>query len=170
MLCQSKSVNNTDLFQVPFGPIITWNEIMNYYPNVKEEMNGSSPDSYLEFFYECNPINNTYIFRDEDSENDFADLLGINLSVVSEGESKEELKERREEEKEKEKEPTKEDEEKQRLESLRLFTEEYDRLMNPDSISSLSSNEELSEDGKRKKSSKQEKKERRRKLIESRQK
>lgn len=149
MLCRSKSVKTNDLFQIPFGPIASWNEITTYYPHVQFEMDGSSADSFLSFFYELNPINSVYKFKDDDSENDFADLLGINFSVISEGESKEDENKRKMEQ--------------ERIEALKIFTEEYDRLMNPDSISSLSSMESLT-------NKKEEKKLRRRKLIESRRK
>lgn len=164
MLCCGKLPKYYDLFQIPFGPIVTWNEITNFYPNICSEMDGSSPDSYLLFFYEMSPIDGVYKFQDEDTENDFAEILGVNFSVISEGETKEDLQSRKKDE---EMERKKELEEKERLKSLLLFTEEYDRLMNPDSISSLSTIED-DDSNKRKKSSKQEKKERRRKLIDSR--
>lgn len=176
MLCRSKSPKDFDLFQIPFGPVTSWNEIINFYPNVVLEMDGSSPDSFLLFFYECSPIDSTYRFKDEDSENDFAEVLGINFNVVSEGETKEELEKRREKEEDESRiiQMRIEKEEKERMEALRdfLLADEYERLSNPNSNTSESSLESLytidEDNGKRKKSSKQDKKERRRKLVESR--
>lgn len=59
-------------------------------------MDGSSPDSFLLFFYELSPVDNIYQFKDDDSENDFAEVLGINFNIISEGETQEELERRRE--------------------------------------------------------------------------
>ena len=94
MLCYSKQPNPTDRFQIPFGPASTWNEIVVYYPNIIEEMNGESQENCLLFYYDLNPVNKIYSFKDEDLENDFADILGIDLHTVSTGESKDEESER----------------------------------------------------------------------------
>jgi len=185
MLCCSKQPDENNLFQVPFGPVSTWGDIKNIYPDFVNEMDGSSEDSFILFYYEYNPCNGIYKPIDDDSEHDLANLFGLDLHNLSTGESKDD--------------ETIRSENISRSESLQHFMtsdwnvevvcggelskaeveqiknagitiEEYKKLNNESSIaSSLSSlSFEDNEDNKRKIKSKESKKERRRRLVESR--
>lgn len=94
MLCHNKSPEPFNLFQLPYGPMSAWNEITVMYPDIITEMDGSSPDSFLSFFYELNPIDRNYIFKDDDSEADFAEAIGLSIHVVSTGDDRDRDEER----------------------------------------------------------------------------
>ena len=114
--------NNLDLFQVPFGPILQWQDYIEIYPNIIIEMNGAVEENTLLFYFSHNP-------KDEEAEQDFASILGLDIHTISTGESKHELLDRQEEE----------------LRSQSLSSFYYDdntilsKLANPDSISSIES-------------------------------
>lgn len=181
MLCYSKQVNNSDRFQIPFGPISQWDEILVYYPNIANEMNGDSEENCLLFYYELSPVNGSYLFRDEDLENDFADILGMDLHTVSTGESKEDEIKRKEDEDDRSKslqmfiEYGLTDDELQKIKDMGLTVSEYLKLSNENSIASVASaisditiDESLEDYKDLKLKSKLAKKERRKKKIESR--
>jgi hypothetical protein len=193
MLCRDKKPNNTDLFQVPFGPVLTWKEIINTNPNIINEMNGSSEENYLLFYYELNPVTLIYKPLDEDSENDLADIFGLDIYNISTGETESEEKLRK---------PLNDDtliDDDERSNSLASFMgykpskltkveikklldegisiKDYYKLLNEDSISSTLSNlsfESVDDNGKRKNKGKTTnpnklaKKERRKLLIDNR--
>ena len=179
MLCSTQSPKNDDLFQIPYGPVLNWEEIKNVYPKISIEMDGKLEENCLLFYYELNPVTNIYKARDDDSESDLAVIYEIDLYIVSKGEDKDNETARHEDE--------------NRLDSLKEFAEscseftkdelkmlkesgiskeEYKRLMNEDSFSSTASYEEQQEEnGKRKMKKakvKNAKKERRKLLLESR--
>ena len=84
MLSHKSSVlSEEDLFKVPFGPSIPWGDFRSAYPEVEKEMNGTCVENCLLFYYSLNPVNITYEFNDEDAENDFADLIGLDLFNIS---------------------------------------------------------------------------------------
>ena len=49
---------------------------------------GSDFGSSLLLYYELNPVNQRYDFRDADAEHDVATHMGIDMDIVSSGESK----------------------------------------------------------------------------------
>ena len=80
--------------RVPFGHILSWSEFTQYYPGIKEAMDGSDETSTLGFYYYLNPVNQIYEFHDEDAENDIAECIGMRLDVISNGEEDMEKTER----------------------------------------------------------------------------
>ena len=88
---KSSVLSEEDLFKVPFGPSIPWGDFRSAYPEVEKEMNGTCVENCLLFYYSLNPVNITYEFNDEDAENDFADLIGLDLFNISTGETENEL-------------------------------------------------------------------------------
>lgn len=186
MLCCSKQPVNSDLFQIPFGPISYWNEIVALYPTIIDEMDGKSEENTLLFYYEFNRVNGTYKFKDEDSENDFAEILGMDFHTISTGESKEDEETRKldaDEENERVASlaefmnPSKKTDERKskinlskeeiiKLKEANISIPEYICLMNPDSISSDISMDDFIVE--KQTNSKKAKKERRRLLVESR--
>lgn len=187
MLCSSKKPNNNDLFQVPFGPTLTWESISNIYPNVVETLDGKCEENFLLFYYEYNPVNGIYKPHDEDTENDLADLFGLDIYNISNGETIDEHEKRFNDEdrfafmaalmeepvdikkkKVAKKNESKEDEE--ILKKLGITIAEYQKMNNPDSTnstSSMTSNRSFESDGgdcKKRKA----KKERRLALVQSR--
>ena len=49
------------------------------FPQLKEALDGQSPDAMLTFFYKFNKVENVFEFIDADAEEDFADLLGVKV-------------------------------------------------------------------------------------------
>jgi hypothetical protein len=87
MFTRKATPNKTDLFQVPFSGVMSWNNYIDLYPDITNEMDGSCRENCLSFYYEKNLVNGIYIFRDEDAEFDIANILGIDLNITVEGES-----------------------------------------------------------------------------------
>jgi len=88
MLTMKRSTHPTDEFQLPFSQgVMNVKDMIQMYPTFIEEMNGQEAGSCLNLFYERNPVNGVYTFRDEDAENDMADILGISSRVCSLGEN-----------------------------------------------------------------------------------
>ena len=78
------------ILKIPFSYSMTWKEILEIYPNVKNELDGSCEENSFTFYYEYSPVSCEYLFKDEDSENDLAEIFGIDLYAMSTGEEKEE--------------------------------------------------------------------------------
>lgn len=172
MLCFNKKPKQNDLFQVPFGPILTWEDITNFYPNILNEMNGEREENYLLFYYEFNPVTSVYKAIDEDTENDLADIFGLDLHNISTGETKDdELDRNRLESLSNFMNYNLSKEELDKIKNAGMTVDEYLKLSNEDSINSnLSFESDIEENGKRKvkNSAKKAKKERRKLLVESR--
>jgi hypothetical protein len=81
---------NTDVLQVPFGPTWTWDTILEHYPNLEKEFDGSCIENSFLFYYDKNPTMGVYVPKDEDAENDLAEIFGLDLNCVSMGETNDE--------------------------------------------------------------------------------
>jgi hypothetical protein len=90
-------LSENDVVKVPFGPSIPWKEFALAYPTVEGEMDGTCAENCLLFYYTLNPVNMTYELRDDDAENDFADVIGLDLFNISTGETRTEESLRKEE-------------------------------------------------------------------------
>ena len=69
--------------------------VTEHYPEFAAEMDGADYGACLELYYERNPVNGIYEFRDQDAELDIAEAMGMDLRVCTEGESTAEKKTRR---------------------------------------------------------------------------
>lgn len=87
MLTRTEPAKSHMLFRIPFGCVVTWDKYASDYPEIKNSLDGSDSTSTLLFYYSLNPLNNIYEFESEDAENDIAELIGIALAVVANGES-----------------------------------------------------------------------------------
>lgn len=96
MLSHSIKVKDNDLFRIPFGGIMPWSDFVDMYPELYEAMDGLDITSCLDFYYSMNPINDSYEFKDENSENDIADIIGLNTVLIQQGETKEDEIQRKE--------------------------------------------------------------------------
>lgn len=91
MFSKTQKATNDMVFRVPLiGMDMTWRQIIEYYPHLNEEMNGSDPGCFLSVYYIKNPVNGIYDFVDEDAEADLTDIYGFDLDICTKGESKEE--------------------------------------------------------------------------------
>ena len=95
MLSKKTKALETDMFQIPFSGAISFKEFIEYFPNIISEMNGKCRENCLLFYYELNPVNNIYQFYNNESELDFAEILGIDLNITIEGESIQEKNDRK---------------------------------------------------------------------------
>lgn len=91
MLSKNIKVKNTDIFTIPIiGMDMSWDELIQEYPHLENEMDGSDEGSFLGIFYKKNPVNSIYGFIDEDAESDMADIFGFDLNICTKGESNKE--------------------------------------------------------------------------------
>jgi len=90
MLKQNKRAKENDMFQFPYGQgEMTCSEIKKQFPEFSVSMDGSDLGCYLLLYYELNPLNQRYEFRDADAEHDISIALGMDFDTISAGESKE---------------------------------------------------------------------------------
>ncbi len=87
MLNRKLKPSDNDLFKVPFSCAIKWSEFKSIYPNITHEMNGECKENCLLFYYEKNIVNQVYEFRDNETELDMSEILGIDINVTIDGES-----------------------------------------------------------------------------------
>lgn len=73
--------------KIPFAHTSTWKDILELYPHLEKELDGSCMENWFLFYYEYSPVSCTYLFKDEDSENDIAEIFGIDLYNISTGET-----------------------------------------------------------------------------------
>lgn len=92
---KTNSLSNIDIFEDPVYSTYIGREIfIDMYGKVLETLDGSDMSSYIDFYFELSPINNTiYLFKDEDAKLDFRDFaieLGLipEIKEIMEGESK----------------------------------------------------------------------------------
>lgn len=91
---KGKKPKPTDQFRIPFSCPEQYSTLIEYYPFLVEELDGSCVENCLLFYYEKSITSSIYEFKDEDSELDMADILGINISIIQIGESVEDNKSR----------------------------------------------------------------------------
>lgn len=94
MLTTLTKANPDDLFRIPFGIEMPLRDMVELYPEFENLMNGEDETCCLSFYYEKNPTNGYFEFRDTDSELDMANLLEIDIHVFTEGETHESKKQR----------------------------------------------------------------------------
>lgn len=75
------------VLRIPFGCSMTWKEILTHYPEIEKELDGSCIENCFLFYYEYSPVTGEYLFKDEDSENDLAEMFGYDFHTVTTGES-----------------------------------------------------------------------------------
>lgn len=75
------------VLRIPFGCSMTWKEILKFYPKIEKELDGSCIENCFLFYYEYSPVSGEYLFKDEDSENDLAEMFGYDFHTVTTGES-----------------------------------------------------------------------------------
>ena len=61
-------------------------EILKLFPNFAKEMDGSAVENCLSFFYKKDKERNVYAFIDVESEEEVAELMGVELYDESKGE------------------------------------------------------------------------------------
>ena len=95
MLTLHAQANEHDLFRLPFGGIeMSCKDIKEAYPEFSKLMDGKDYGACLTLYYDKNPLNGIYEFRDEDAEMDIAEQLGFDIIVCTTGESLKEKEER----------------------------------------------------------------------------
>lgn len=94
MLSRNKQPFECDQFRIPYASVITWREYTTIYPSIVCELIGDCPENTLQFYYSRNPLTSIYEFVGENEEHDIASMIGIDLILTMEGESKDEKIER----------------------------------------------------------------------------
>lgn len=88
MLSRGHPVGKDDLFRLPYGgPALSADDIREFYSAFLARMDGSSPRWCLLHYYERNPVNGIYEFRDSYAEKKIGDIIGLDLTVVTTGTS-----------------------------------------------------------------------------------
>jgi hypothetical protein len=98
MLSRNKQPQECDQFRVPYASIITWREYTAIYPSILCELVGDCPENTLQFYYSRSPLTSIYEFVDENAEHDIASIIGIDLTLTMDGETKDELIKRKNDE------------------------------------------------------------------------
>jgi hypothetical protein len=98
MLSRNKQPQECDQFRIPYASIITWREYTAIYPSILCELVGDCPENTLQFYYSRSPLTSIYEFVDENAEHDIASIIGIDLTLTMEGETKDEMIKRKNDE------------------------------------------------------------------------
>lgn len=86
MLTRKLEAEDNLIFRLPYANgSLKIRELKLYYEEFIQFMDGSDEDSYLEIYYELNPVSGVYEFKDCDAEEDIADLMKIEYKVCSLG-------------------------------------------------------------------------------------
>lgn len=87
MLTMNLHAEESAIFRLPYsGREMTLSSLRREHPLFVEEMDGSLQDTCFSYFYDRNPITGVYEFRNDESEDVVADLLGIDLIACEDNE------------------------------------------------------------------------------------
>ena len=90
-LTRKQPCHPNTLFDVPHKPTpMSAKQIAKKFPAFAKEMNGSSEDQCLTYFWKSNKETKVYEFIDEEAEEEVAELLGVNVYNEEEVKKKEE--------------------------------------------------------------------------------
>lgn len=79
-LAKGKYCPMTTFFDVPHREEpMSAKEIVHSFPNFAREMDGSAVENCLNFFYKMDKARNVYAFIDVESEEEMAELMGVEL-------------------------------------------------------------------------------------------
>lgn len=95
MLRMDKPAKDNDIFLLPHGQgELSCINIKQNFPEFAKAMDGTDHGACLLLYYDRNPLNQRYEFRDADSEHDISELLGLDFNTISKGESHDEENQR----------------------------------------------------------------------------